>query len=77
MLDTAQPKVTRLLDDYFSEDEYCAEVDVTPRAARAQRAAGTAPPYVKLHGKIYYSRSGFREWLKAIEKRPVRTRKVA
>jgi hypothetical protein len=48
-----------------------------PRTLRAERQRGDGPPYVTLDRRIYYPEAGFREWLKAIEKRPVRARRVA
>jgi hypothetical protein len=66
-----------LLAGYIAEGDMARARGVVPRTLRAERQRGDGPPYVTLDRRIYYPESGFREWLKAIEKRPVRARRVA
>jgi hypothetical protein len=66
-----------LLDNYVPEDEYCAETNQSRRKARQDRQRGLGPPYVVIARKIYYPRNGVIEWLKSLERPPVRGRKVA
>jgi len=66
-----------LLAGYITEPDMARARGVVPRTLRAERQRGDGPPYVTLDRRIYYPETGFREWLKAIEKRPVRARKVA
>ena len=61
------------LDGYYSEAKMASERKKTPRTLRAERQRGEGPPYVKDGKKIYYPLSGFREWLKSREHRPVRS----
>lgn len=66
-----------LLAGYISEDEMAQARGVGVRALRAERQRGDGPPWVKLSRSIWYPEAGFRDWLKSIERRPVRARKAA
>jgi hypothetical protein len=74
-----EPAVTagNLLEGYAPEDAMARRRRVTRRALRTERQRGDGPPWVKVNRQIYYPESGFREWLKSIEPRPVRIRKTA
>jgi hypothetical protein len=66
----------RLLGDYVTEEQMADARQVTRRTLRAERHRGEGPPYVKTSNKVLYSADGFRQWLKSIERRPVRERRV-
>jgi hypothetical protein len=61
------------LAGYAPEVEMARVRRVTQRTLRAERQRGDGPPYVKDGKKIYYPLSGFRKWLKACERQPVRS----
>lgn len=67
----------RLMDGYFHKSEMAAARGVVVRTLRAERQRGEGPPFIRLNKQIYYSEAGFREWLKVIERRPVRAQKRA
>ena len=60
------------LADYVPDEKMAHIRRVTPRTQRAERQRGDGPPYVKDGKKIYYFVPGYREWLKAHMKQPVR-----
>jgi hypothetical protein len=62
------------LAGYLPDAEMAKQRGVTPRTQRAERQRGDGPPYVKDGKRIYYPLTGFREWLKARERQPVRSR---
>jgi hypothetical protein len=66
-----------LLVDYVPEDEYCADTNQSRRKARQDRQWGLGPPYVVIARKVYYPRAGIMEWLKSLERHPLRGRKAA
>lgn len=61
------------LEGYVLDDEMAKLRGVTQRTLRAERQRGDGPPYVKDGWRIYYNVNGFREWLKARERQPVRS----
>jgi hypothetical protein len=63
-----------LLDEYLLDEEMAEARGVARRTQRAERQRGDGPPYVRDGKKIYYHVAGYREWLKARMKRPVRGR---
>ena len=67
----------KLLAGYIAESRMAVVRGVIPRTLRAERQRGEGPPYVVLNRRIYYPEAGFREWLKAIEKHPPRSRRIA
>jgi hypothetical protein len=78
MLSTKESSASanRLLDGYAPEAEVAIARGVEKRALRAERQRGDGPPWIKVSNQIFYSEQGFRDWLKSIEQRPVRARKV-
>jgi hypothetical protein len=68
---------SRQLPGYMPESEMAVIRGVKPRTLRSERQKGSGPPFVKINRKIFYPIDGFREWLKAIERRPVRAGKAA
>jgi len=54
-----------ILQEYISESELVAGLDMKPRTIQRMRQRGDAPPYIVIARKIYYSREGTREWLKS------------
>jgi hypothetical protein len=65
------------LDDplagYLSEDRIAEKRRVSKRTLRSERQRGAGPPFVKLGKQVFYPLDGFRGWLKAIERQPVRS----
>jgi len=57
------------------ERDVAAARGIGLRTLRNERQRGDGPPFVKTSKQIWYPESGFREWLKAIERHPVRARK--
>jgi hypothetical protein len=66
-----------LLDDYLPDGDMAKLRGVKERALRAERLRGDGPPWVKDGRRIFYSVSGYREWLKARLKQPVRSGRAA
>lgn len=60
------------LAGYLPELEMAKICKVSTRTMRGERQRGDGPPYVKDGKKIYYPLAGWREWLKARERQPVR-----
>ncbi len=54
----------RLLDDYFTEQEWADELDVTLRTVRNWRALGKGPPITRIGIRIFIARPDGKEWLK-------------
>ena len=71
--DTTETSARALLAGYLPETEVAAARGVTVRALRAERQRGEGPPFVRISRTVYYPREGFRQWLKAIEVRLVRS----
>ena len=67
----------QLLAGYVNKDTMATARGVKKRALRAERQRGDGPPSVKISNRGFYRADGFRDWLKAIEQRPVRARKAA
>jgi hypothetical protein len=66
-----------LLEGYVPEREVAEARGVALRTLRGERQRGEGPPWLKMNRAVFYPKTGFREWLKAIEQRPVRARKGA
>jgi hypothetical protein len=60
------------LAGYAPEAEMARIRKKTQRTLRSERQRGEGPPYVRDGKKIYYSLAGFRDWLKSLERQPVR-----
>jgi hypothetical protein len=75
--ETTGTPAKNLLEGYISEDAMAEARGVKLRTLRAERQRGEGPPWLKMNRAIWYSEDGFRNWLKAIEKRPVRGNKAA
>jgi hypothetical protein len=43
-----------LLEGLISEVEYCAQLGVCRRTAQRARRIGVAPPWVRIHRKVFY-----------------------
>ena len=61
-----------LLDDYFSDAELCAELNVKPRTTKSWRDARTGPPVTYITGKPFYRKESTRAWLLKREGRSLR-----
>jgi hypothetical protein len=62
-----------ILAGYAPEDEIAKARGVGKRTLRAERQRGMGPPFVKIGKQILYPIEGFRNWLKANERHPVRS----
>jgi hypothetical protein len=61
------------LAGYLLEDRIAEKRRVSKRTLRSERQRGDGPPFVKLGKRVYYPLDGFRDWLKSIERQPVRS----
>jgi hypothetical protein len=66
-----------ILAGYAPEEEIAAARGVGKRTLRAERQRGDGPPFIKLGKQILYPIEGFRAWLKANERHPVRSTRPA
>lgn len=66
-----------ILAGYAPEDEIAVARGVGKRTLRAERQRGDGPPFVKMGKQVLYPIEGFREWLKARERHPVRSTRMA
>jgi hypothetical protein len=73
-LDTQE---SALLKGYVTESQMAAARGVSTRALRDERQRGKSPPFTKMGKTILYSIEGFRDWLKANERRPTRSGRAA
>lgn len=64
-----------LLDDYLSEEEEAKEIKKSVRTLRKWREQKIGPPYAMLGKTPIYPKSGSRDWLKSLERQPVRTKR--
>jgi hypothetical protein len=77
MTDQSASQSSELLDGYTPEENMAKARGVTVRTLRAERQRGDGPPWVKMGKQVLYPNDGFRNWLKANERRPVRAGRVA
>jgi hypothetical protein len=77
MTDQSASQSSELLDGYTPEDQMAKARGVTTRTLRAERQRGDGPPWVKMGKQVLYPNEGFRNWLKANERRPVRAGRAA
>jgi hypothetical protein len=56
-----------LLEDYATEPEIASELRRSTRTLHRWRDSRTGPPYIRLHGRILYSRTSAAKWLQAQE----------
>jgi hypothetical protein len=77
MTDQSASQSRELLDGYTPEVQMGKARGVTVRTLRAERQRGDGPPWVKMGKQVLYPNDGFRNWLKANERRPVRAGRVA
>jgi hypothetical protein len=61
-----------VLEGYISEAELARQRGKSVRALRQERQLGNGPPYTRDGRGILYNIAGFRDWLKAGERRAVR-----
>jgi hypothetical protein len=61
-----------ILAGYAPEDQIAEARGVVKRTLRLERQRGSGPPFVKMGKQILYPIEGFRDWLKANERHPVR-----
>jgi hypothetical protein len=61
-----------LLDGYLTDDEAARQRGKSTRALRDERQRGIGPPYTRDGRRILYPVDGFRDWLRANERLPVR-----
>ena len=62
-----------ILAGYAPEDEIAKARGIGKRTLRVERQRGMGPPFVKIGKQILYPIEGFRNWLKANERHPVRS----
>ena len=70
-------KPEHILEGYITENEFCDQLEISPRTSRSMRARGEAPTYVTIAGRVFYSIAGIQKWLTNREKKPVRTGRAA
>jgi hypothetical protein len=56
-----------LLADYVTETQAAADLRCCHRTLVRRRERGDGPPYLKLHGRIFYRRGALTEWLRSRE----------
>jgi hypothetical protein len=66
---TDQPK---LFEGYLTEEQYLAERKIGRRQGQRERAAGIAPPWVKIGRRVFYSIPGGQRYVASQEVEPVR-----
>jgi hypothetical protein len=66
-----------LLGGYTPEKQMAKVRGVGVRTMRAERQRGDGPPWVKMGKQVLYPDQGFKDWLKANERRPVRAGRAA
>jgi hypothetical protein len=66
-----------ILEGYIPENEFCDQLQISPRTSRNMRTRGEAPTYMTIAGRVFYSLAGIREWLINREKKPTRARQAA
>lgn len=67
--------VAELLADYWSEAELAKEINKSLRTVRKWREQKIGPPYAMLGKTPIYPKPGSRDWLKSLERQPVRTKR--
>jgi hypothetical protein len=72
MMEVAMPE---LLADYWSEAELAREINKSLRTVRKWREQKIGPPYAMLGKTPVYPKLGSRDWLKSLERQPVRTKR--
>lgn len=65
-----------LLGDYWSEAELAKEINKSLRTVRKWREQKIGPPYAMLGKTPIYPKPGSRDWMKSLERQPVRKRIV-
>jgi hypothetical protein len=66
------PSAVDIFDGYISDLEMAAKRGVTPRTLRDERQRRDGPPFVKDGRTILYPIEGYRDWLRANERRSAR-----
>src|SRR3974377_1521406 len=61
-------RAAKLLDEYMTEEELAAELDVDKRTLRRWHRTGIGPPRVTIARKLYYRRSGAADWIRSQER---------
>lgn len=56
-----------LLDDYMTDDECAAELDISPRTLARWDRLGCGPPFLKIGRLKRRPRGGTKAWLKSKE----------
>jgi hypothetical protein len=59
----------KLLDDYLSEEETAAQLDVTARTLRNWRRGRTGPPVTLFGRKVMYFKPSIVAWLRSRERK--------
>jgi len=59
--------MSKLLDDYYSVNQLCAELDIKPRTLKNYRDQRAGPPVTYLSGQPHYRREAVRQWLRGRE----------
>lgn len=57
-------KSARLLDDFMSEDEFVAELEIGNQTARRWEREKRGPRRMKIGNRVFYHREAVREWLR-------------
>lgn len=66
-----------MLDGYLPEREVATQRGKSLRTLRGERQRGKGPSYVRDGRTVLYPVDGFREWLRANERQPVRSESSA
>jgi hypothetical protein len=66
-----------LLSGYIEESQFCELTGKSPRTVRGERQRGVSSAYVRWGRKIYYNVGAFKEFLRSLERHPVRRNAVA
>ena len=59
--------MSELLSDYYSDAEFCEQMDIMPRTSKRYRDERIGPPVTYIKGKPFYRKVSIRKWLLAKE----------
>jgi hypothetical protein len=67
---TAPPNSSPILDDYLTEEECAAELNVAAITLAVWRMQKKGPPVTRIGRRILYRKSSVRTWLQSQERPP-------
>jgi predicted DNA-binding transcriptional regulator AlpA len=74
MPDNTNIPQTRLLDEFYTEQELAAEFGKSQRTVTRMREQRTGPPWRRLGVTVIYPKAAAREWMHSGVSNPVRAR---